>query len=86
LINGGMAAAQTQLYGRLARYHVVGSDNNNLAIGRVGSFVVKKTALATGGHMRTTNGTAFAEVPVRFTVDPTALYGGALTMVGIGCI
>ena len=78
LING-MAAAQTQLYGRLARYHVVGSDNNNLAIGRVGSFVVKNGSGDWQAYADTTNGTAWGGAGTFLTVDPTALYGAALT-------
>lgn len=78
LING-MSAAQAQLYGRIARYRVWGSSNTVLGIEHLGSFVVKNGSGDWQVYTDTNNANGWGTAGTSLVVDPTALYGAALT-------
>jgi hypothetical protein len=78
-LTAATAAAQTQLYGRLARYQVEGKDNTHLAIGHVGSFVVMNGASDIQAYADTQISTDWGQPGTFLVVNPTALYGAALT-------
>lgn len=78
LLNG-LTAAQSQLYGRVARYRVWGTNNTSLDIERVGSFVVKNGSGDWQAYEDQVNGSAWGTAGTSTLINPQALYGAALT-------
>lgn len=78
LING-MSGAQAQLYGRISRYRVVMTDNNNMSVGRLGAFAVKNGSGDWQVYTDVDNTAAYGSPNTYTLFDPEALYGAPLT-------